>query len=137
MTVRTLTNIWGDKQKMIQEQKQGISTIIQQYAAGTYDAKQTAQEISHLTGGLRGLNYKNNKTFTVEDTNNRYSINIHGFGKKIMKKITHELIPMMHLMIKETGGRVEAHINKGLSTKHYKKGYNNMLNQVALAYNMN
>ena len=119
--------------------KQTLNGIFGQYVAGLHNGRQAAEAIDDILHGIRGLVYKNNTScLSVDDGRDRYSLNLVGISRKQIRRVETDLVPAMHILRARQGlgHGTEAHIGKGCSTKHYRSGFEAMVNQVALQYGM-
>ena len=118
--------------------KTTLRDIFGHYVTGTYDGRQAAEAIDGVLDGIHGLVYKNTRSLSVDDGNDRHSLNLNGLSRRQIKRVETDLVPAMHILRTRQGlGRgTEAHMGTGCSTKHYRGGFEARVNQVAVQYGM-
>ena len=118
--------------------KKTLRDVIGQYVAGLYNGRQAAVAINELLQGIKGIVYKSYGCLSVDDGHDRYSLNLGGLSGKQIKMVESDLVPAMHILRKQNGlgHGTEAHINNSCSTKHYRSGFESLVNRVALQYGM-
>ena len=120
------------KEKNIREE---LDYTFGQYAEGLVDGMGTARRIDEILEGLNGVTYKAGKCFNVDNGRDKYPISLNGLHKKVIRNLEEDLIPCLDIVRKQNGsGRTEAHIRKGISTKHYRNGFNTLVANVAVQY---
>jgi hypothetical protein len=117
--------------------KTALNQVFGHYVSGFYNGIEATKAMDELLDGIKGLNYKSQRCLTVDDGNNRYSINISGLSSKQIRRVESDLVPAMHIQRQYcSNGYTQAHIGKGCSTKHYRNSFNSLVGQVALQYGL-
>lgn len=95
------------------------------------NALEIAEHISKIIGGLKGVRFKRD-SLTLRNTLDIYTISVGGLKEKYRKKVERKLIPALAYVTLQNGGKVEAHIKKGYSTKHYAKAFRKQMTSTSL-----
>ena len=120
------------------ETKTTLKDIFGQYVSGLHNGRQAAEAIDQVLDGINGVVYKSLRCLSVDDGHDRYSLNLDGLNRRQIRRVETDLVPAMHILRTQQGlgNGTEAHIDRGCSTKHYRGGFDNLVNSVALQYGM-
>lgn len=112
--------------------------IFGQYVAGLSNGRIAAEAIDDVLDGINGIIYRAERCLTVDDGHDRYSLKLAGLSRKQRRMVEQDLVPAMHILRTRQGlgHGTEAHIDSGCSTKHYRPGFEAMVNRVAMQYGM-
>ena len=118
--------------------KTTLRDIFGQYVAGLYNGRHAAEAIDEILDGINGVVYKAARCLSVDDGQDRYSLRLQGLSRRQIRMVEQDLVPAMHILRARQGlgNGTEAHMGRGCSTKHYRGGFENRVNQVAMQYGM-
>jgi len=118
--------------------KTTLRQVFGQYVAGLTNGRHAAEAIDDILDGINGIVYKTQRCLSVDDGNDRYSLRLDNLNKRQIRMVEQDLVPAMHILRKQQGlgNGTEAHMGKGCSTKHYRGGFDTLVNNVAMQYGM-
>ena len=98
--------------------------VYEDYLSGNLTPQQAAGYIDTIINGIIGISFKKDKSFTISNHLERYSLpNTKGMKKKELK----DVYSFLNVLNTYTKGKSEIHIGKGVSSKHYVGGLKTVL----------
>ncbi|MEK6893230.1 MAG: hypothetical protein AABX07_03420 [Nanoarchaeota archaeon] len=114
--------------------KTDLKPTLDRMYLGQINPLEAIREVDTLLGGITGVTYR--QGLTLQNHMQRVSLNTRGLRRKEEEKLE-EFVALAYWKAQRNGSCFpgEAHIEKGLSSKHYAQAFRNYIQNTLRKYN--